>query len=112
MRWRTSACSPTPAASPRSGPAAVRSRAQREVYLVVERDAVVPRPRDLGLFQPGPVHRAGPQLRQPEPAALVEAERVDVVVGGGGVDLVAAEVPRRSPTVRRRASSASAGRPR
>ena len=69
---------------------------QREVDLVVQRDAVVADPRDLGLLLPGAVDRARPQLGEPEPAALVEAERVDVVVGGGKPDLAAAEVPRRA----------------
>jgi hypothetical protein len=66
---------------------------QGEVDLVVQRDAVVADPRDLRLLLPGPVDRARPQLGQPEPAALVEPERVDVVVGGGEPDLAAAEVP-------------------
>ena len=69
---------------------------QREVDLVVQRDAVVADPRDLGLLLPGAVDRARPQLGEPEPAALVETERVNVVVGGGEPDLAAAEVPRRA----------------
>ncbi len=67
---------------------------QRQVDLVAERDAVVADPGDLGLPLPGPVHRAGAQFGQPEPAALVEAERVDVVVRGGEPDLLAPEPPR------------------
>src|SRR6185437_9160808 len=71
-----------------------RLDAQGEVDFVVQRDAVVAGPRDLRLLQPGTVDRARPQLGQPEPAALVEPERVDVVVGGGEPDLAAAEAPR------------------
>src|SRR5260370_3915107 len=70
----------------RSGPGGARSRElypQREVDLVVQRDAVVSDPRDLGFLLPGPVDRARSQLGEPEPAALVEAERVDVVVRRG-----------------------------
>ena len=74
----------------------MRLESQGEVDLVVQRDAVVAGPRDLGLLLPGPVDRARPQLGEPEPAALVEAERVDVVVGGGEPDLAAAVVPRRA----------------
>ena len=70
--------------------------AQGEVDFVVQRDAVVAGPRDLRLLQPGAVDRTRPQLGQPEPAALVEPERVDVVVGGGEPDLAAAEAPRRA----------------
>src|SRR5271166_6613240 len=57
-----------------------------EVDLVVKRDAVVADPGDLGFLLAGLVDRAGPELGQPEAAALVEAERVDVVVGGGEPD--------------------------
>ena len=57
-----------------------RLDAQGEVDLVVQRDAVVAGPRDLRLLLPGTVDRARPQFGQPEPAALVEPERVDVVV--------------------------------
>src|SRR5579859_585843 len=67
---------------------------QGEVDLVVEGDAVVAGPRDLRLLLPGTVDRARPQLGEPEPAALVEPQRVDVVVGGGEPDLVTAEVAR------------------
>src|SRR5579875_2900535 len=95
-RWPTSACSRTRTASPRCGRGAARSRARRgrphpegEVDLVVQRDAVIAHRRDLGLALPGPVHGTGPQLGQPEAAALVEPERVDVVVGGGEPDLAA-----------------------
>ncbi len=45
----------------------------------------------LGFLLAGLVDRAGPELGQPEAAALVEAERVDVVVGGGEPDLAAGE---------------------
>jgi len=72
-----------------------RLDAQREVDLVMQRDAVVADARDLRLLLPGPVDRARPQLGEPEPAALVEAQRVDVVVGGGKPDLAAAGVARR-----------------
>jgi hypothetical protein len=41
-------------------------------------------------LQPRPVHRAWPQRGQPEAAALVEAQRADVVVRGGQRDLAAA----------------------
>src|SRR5260370_18976711 len=60
----------------------------------MERDAVVAGPGDLRLALPGLVDRGGPELGHPEAAALVEAERVDVVVGGGEADLVAAEASR------------------
>jgi hypothetical protein len=73
-----------------------RLDAQGEVDFVVQRDAVVAGPRDLRLLLAGKVDRARPQLGQPEPAALVEPERVDVVVGGGEPDLAAAEAPRRA----------------
>src|ERR1700754_3433090 len=72
-----------------------RLDAQGEVDFVVQRGAVVAGARDLRLFQPGTVDRARPQLGQPESAALVEPERVDVVVRRGEPDLAAAEVPRR-----------------
>src|SRR5580704_11819789 len=65
-----------------------------EVYLVVEGDAVVADPGDLRLVLPGLVDRAGAEFGHPEAAALVEAERIDVVVGGGEADLAAAEAPR------------------
>jgi hypothetical protein len=76
-----------------------RLDAQGEVDFVVQRDAVVAGPRDLRLLLPGAVDRARPQLGQPEPAALVEPERVDVVVGGG---------ERTSRQRKRRAASAAA----
>ena len=65
-----------------------------EVDLVAERDTVVADLGDLRLVLPGPVDLAGPELGQPEATALVEAERVDVVVGGGEPDLAAAETAR------------------
>src|SRR6516162_8944366 len=70
------------------------SHAAGEVDLVVKRDAVVTDPGNLRLALPGLVDGAGPEFGQPEAAALVEAERVDVVVGGGEPDLAAAEQPR------------------
>ena len=82
------------AAAPRPAPARQRLDQQGQVDFVVEGDAVVAGPRDLRLLLPGTVDRARPQLGEPEPAALVEPQRVDVVVGGGEPDLAAAEVPR------------------
>src|SRR5580693_7953149 len=58
-----------------------------EVYLVVERDSVAADGGDRGFFLAGAVDRAGAKLREAESATLVEAERVDVVVGGGEADL-------------------------
>ncbi len=63
---------------------------EHEVDLVPERDAVVAGSRDLRLLPPGPVDGARPQFGQPEPAALVEAQRVDVVVRRGQPDFPAA----------------------
>src|SRR5260370_25776758 len=60
----------------------------------MERDAVVAGPGDLRLALPGLVDRGGPELGHPEAGAVVEAERGDVVVGGGEADLVAAEASR------------------
>jgi hypothetical protein len=56
----------------------------------VQRNAEIAGARNLRLAQPRPVHRAGPQRGQPETPALVEAQRGDVVVGGGQRDLLAA----------------------
>src|ERR1700749_2558806 len=69
---------------------------QREVDLAVQRDAVVAGARELGVLLPGSGAAAGPQRGHPEPAALGEPERVDVVVGGGEPDLAAAELARRA----------------
>src|SRR5690349_20304643 len=77
-------------------PAPVRRLLDRQgqVDLVVEGDAVVAGPGDLRFLLPGAVDRARPQLGEPEPAALVEPQRVDVVVGRGEPDFTAVEVPR------------------
>jgi hypothetical protein len=62
----------------------------------VQRYAVLAGLRDLGLHLPRPVDRSGAQLGEPEPAALVETERVHVVVRGGEPYLAAAVAARRA----------------
>src|SRR6204780_535668 len=61
-----------------------------EVYFVPQRNAEITRPGDLRLTLPRSVYRPRSEGCQSEAAALVEAERADVVVGGGQRDLVAA----------------------
>ena len=57
--------------------------ARARLELVAQRDPVVADRRDLGLQRrPALVDRARVQRGEAEPAALVEAQRVDVVVGG------------------------------
>src|SRR6266550_2322862 len=65
------------------------SQPHLQLYLVVHRDAERARLRDARLQLAGSIDRADPELAQPEPTPLVEAERIEV-----GVRRVQADSPK------------------